>query len=71
MTLDTATVRDVFVGTGGDESYQAFDEWLSFELYKAWDKGWETGNDYYAEMERGSPSRAEKDYARENNPYNE
>ncbi|USH44567.1 hypothetical protein SEA_CASSITA_114 [Microbacterium phage Cassita] len=28
MKLDTATVRDVFVGTGGDESYRIFDEWL-------------------------------------------
>lgn len=27
-TLDTATVRDVFVGTGGDESYRLFDRWL-------------------------------------------
>lgn len=69
--LDTATVRDVFVGTGGDESYRLFNEWLKGEMFKAWDTGWETGNDYYGEMERGSPSNALANYSQESNPYRE
>lgn len=45
MTLDTATVRDVFVGTGGDESYRLFDLWLEEVKADVWDEAMDTIND--------------------------
>lgn len=45
MALDTSTVRDVFVGTGGDESYRLFDEWLVSVQAEVWDEAMDSIND--------------------------
>lgn len=37
--INTETVRDVFVGTGGDESYRVFNEWLSSIWSEAFEQG--------------------------------
>lgn len=47
MTLDTETVRDVFVGIGGDESYRGFDEWLEEVKANVWDEAMDSINDQW------------------------
>lgn len=55
-----------------DVYFPEFDRWLAELIRKergeAWLEGWNTGNDYYGECEKGSPKDSWK-YDEDQNPY--